>query len=159
MDENQNIQLNPNEVVCPNCGAIGTEAHLFCAVCGTPLKGSDNLTSNNVGSGTVYLTSKTDTPVPVEPGKDKGYIPWVITAYLAAPCGLLLSFLTGVNLFIGGFISLVSAIYAKTKYPNVPIVKFTFWFIIIIYVISILAFLAFICMIVIACNNCANGLR
>ena len=41
----------------------------------------------------------------------------------------------------GGASGLVSAIYAKVQYPNVPIVKFTFWFIIIIYIVSIVAFL------------------
>lgn len=159
MNENQNIQLNSNEIVCPKCGAIGTEEHLFCAVCGTPLKGDNNTsTVNNVGSGTVYLTSKTDNPTPVNPANDRGYIPWVITAYLAAPCGLLLSFLSGINLLIGGFISLVSAIYAKVQYPNVPIVKFTFWFIIIIYIVSIVAFLFLIYLFVSACASCANGL-
>ena len=161
MNEQEQIVLNNGEVVCPNCGVICSEQHLFCAGCGTALKtnnvGATNASNSNINSGTVYLTSSNPQQVQ-QSTDDKGYIPWVIAAYLGAPCGFLLSFLNGIFLMLGGLVSLASAIYAKTKYPNVFIVKFKFWFILILYVLSLIAFIFIIYLIVSACNSCAQGL-
>lgn len=165
MNEQEQVVLNSGEIVCPNCGVIGSEQHLFCAGCGAPMKptnvsetintGTGN--TNSINCGTVYVTSS-NTQVVQQPTVDKGYIPWVIAAYLGGPCGFILCFLNGLFLILGGLVSLVSAIYAKTKYPNVPIVKFTFWFIILVYVLSIIAFLFLIFLFVSACVSCANGI-
>lgn len=163
MNEQEQIVLNNGEVVCPNCGVIGSEQHLFCSGCGASLRpnnvGGTNASNsnNNINSGTVYLTSSNPQQVQ-QSTNDKGYIPWVIAAYLGAPCGFLLSFLNGIFLMLGGLVSLASAIYAKTKYPNVFIVKFTFWFILIIYVLSLIAFIFIIYLFISTCNACIEGI-
>ena len=157
---NNNIELHENEVLCPKCGAICNEQHMFCAVCGSPMKEQTNVTSDvsAVNSGTVYVTSTPEqTSIANQATVDKGYVPWVWAAYLGLPCGYLLNMVVGGMFFLlGGFVSLFSVIYAKVKYPNVTAVKVAFWIIMLLYVASILIIVAVIALFFIACSSCAN---
>ena len=161
---NNNVELQSNEVLCPSCGAICNEQHMFCAVCGSPIKTQVNVAAdaNNVNpaNGTVYVTSvSAQSPVVNQGTVDKGYVPWVWAAYLGAPCGFLLSVVSGFFLLLGGFVSLVSAIYAKTKYPNVTAVKVAFWIVMLLYIVSILFMLAILALVFLFCSSCLNELN
>lgn len=164
MNEKENVVLYNNEVLCPKCGAIVSEAHLFCSVCGTPMK-QDNIvttnTSNAMDKGTVYVTSAQKdlgvNNVNEVNNDDKGYIPWILVGYLGGPCGFLLSFLGFHSFILGVLMSLISVIYAKAKYSDVPIVKFTFWFILIVYALLLVAFFVLMYILIAACNSAMNS--
>ena len=141
-DENTIVQI-PGVIYCPNCGVQATEEHLFCAYCGTGLRGQASVSTNAND----------------EEKSDYGYIPWLILSVLGGPSGVFLArYVNEGFLTIGYFISLFAIIYAKIKYPKSKVVTTVFIIFVTMSVIALIFFLVIIVVLMIACDNCLGEL-
>lgn len=151
MNENEQFFLNSNEVLCPKCGAICIEEHLFCAVCGSALKSGANVSANASGNFVPNGNGGTQE-------NENGFVIWLVLAFVTPGIGLLLATMVHpLCLELATSVSLFSIIYARVKYNNNKIVKTFFVIYIIFFILVMIALAIFTFMMILACAEVMKG--